>query len=111
VGLSLFEAPNLPTAIFAVTDRIAMGVLQAAFRSKIGVPDQVSIVGYDNLEFAQFLTPPLTTINQSAFEMGCAAAELLLEMIEQRLESAKVDDIVLQPELVVRQSTTGPRES
>ncbi len=109
VGLSLFESPDIPTAIFAVTDRIAMGMLQAAFRSKIGVPDHVSIVGYDNLEFAQFLTPPLTTINQSAFEMGCAAAGLLLEMIEQRLESATVADIVLHPTLVVRQSTAAPR--
>lgn len=110
VGLSLLAAPDFPTAIYALTDRIAMGLLQAAFRSQIAVPDQVSIVGYDNLEFAQFLTPPLTTINQSPFEMGYSAARLLLEMIEQRLDSAKIEDIVLQPELVTRQSTTVPRD-
>jgi DNA-binding LacI/PurR family transcriptional regulator len=109
VGLSLLAAPDYPTAICALSDRIALGLLQAAFRSKIVVPDQVSMVGYGNLEYAQFLTPPLTTINQSPFEMGCCAAELLLNMIEQRVESANVDDAVLQPELMIRQSTAIPR--
>lgn len=111
VGLSLLASSDCPTAIYALTDRIAMGVLQAASRSKVAVPDQVSIVGYDNLEFAQFLTPPLTTINQSPSETGRLAAELLLNMIEQRLESANVEDIVLQPKLVIRQSTAVPRDS
>jgi DNA-binding LacI/PurR family transcriptional regulator len=109
VGLSIFASPDIPTAIFALTDRIAMGLLQAAFRSHISVPDHVSIVGYDNLEFAPFLIPPLTTINQSPSDMGYTAAKLLLDMIEQRLVSADVNDIVLQPQLVVRQSTTIPR--
>jgi DNA-binding LacI/PurR family transcriptional regulator len=105
VGMEIFASQSLPTAVFALTDRIAMGLLQAAFHARISVPDQLSIVGYDNLEFAEFLTPPLTTINQSPFEMGHAAANLLLDMIEQELDSAIINDLVLSPELVIRQST------
>lgn len=104
-GLHLFSEPDIPTAIFALTDRIAMGLLQAAFQVGIEVPGQVSIIGYDNLDFSQFLTPPLTTINQTAFEMGYVAARLLLDMIEKEMDSAIVEDVVMKPELILRQST------
>jgi DNA-binding LacI/PurR family transcriptional regulator len=105
IGLELFSAKSLPSAIFAITDRIAMGLLQAALRSNIRVPEQISIMGYDNLEFAEFLTPPLTTVNQLPYEMGVAAAGLLLDMIEQNSDGSGIEDIVLTPELIVREST------
>jgi LacI family transcriptional regulator len=108
VGMDIFANAKLPTAIFALTDRIAMGLLQAASLARISVPDQLSIVGYDNLEFAEFLSPPLTTVNQSPFEMGQAAAEILLNMLAQKLDSATIDDLVLSPELIIRQSTAPP---
>lgn len=82
-----------------------MGLLQAAFQVGISVPGQVSIIGYDNLDFSQFLTPPLTTINQAAFEMGYVAARLLLNMIEKEIDSTVIEDVVMKPELILRQST------
>lgn len=100
-----FTSPDRPTAIFAATDSIAIGLLQAAFQARLSVPQDVSIVGYDDLDFAPFSIPPLTTVRQSGFEMGQRAAEMLLNMIEQDQNSATVEDVILMPTLVVRQST------
>jgi DNA-binding LacI/PurR family transcriptional regulator len=107
-GLDIFAnlaALNQPTAIFAATDAIAIGLLEAAYQSHLTVPDEMSIVGFDDIDIAAFTIPPLTTIRQSGFEMGQVAANLLLDMIEQRLDSAQVEDVVLSPTLVTRQST------
>lgn len=102
---SQFDRANHPTAIFAATDVIAVGLLQAAFQSGVRVPDQVSIIGYDNLDIAPFTIPPLTTISQFGVEMGRSAADMLIDMIEQEQDSAIVDDLVLTPRLIERQST------
>jgi DNA-binding LacI/PurR family transcriptional regulator len=110
-GLGIFAdlaSPNQPTAIFAATDAIAIGLLEAAYQSGVSVPDQVSITGFDDIDVAAFTIPPLTTIRQSGFQMGQVAANLLLDMIEQRLDSAQVEDVVLAPTLVERQSTAAP---
>jgi LacI family transcriptional regulator len=96
---------NYPTAIFAGTDAIAIGLMQAAFQSGIKVPEQVSIIGFDDIDFAPFTIPPLTTIRQSGFEMGQHAANLLIDMIEQGRLSGEVEDIIMTPTLIVRQST------
>ena len=68
--------------------------MEAAFQSGIAVPGKVSIVGFDDIDIAPFTIPPLTTIRQSGFELGEAAATLLLDMIQQGRESAEVEDIV-----------------
>lgn len=108
LGMELFaEASERPTAIYAASDSIAIGILQAAYQSGIKIPDQVSIVGFDNIEFTEYTVPPLTTVNQRGIEMGQTAANLLMDMIEQDRTSAEVEDIVLEPTLVVR-SSTGP---
>ena len=107
-GMDIFAnlaALNHPTAISAATDAIAIGLLEAAYQSRISVPDQISIVGFDDIDIAPFTIPPLTTVRQSGFEMGQAAATLLLDMIEQHLDSATIEDVVLAPSLVVRQSS------
>lgn len=98
-----FDALRRPTAIFAATDAIAIGLIKAAFQAGISIPKQLSIIGFDDIDFAPYTIPPLTTISQSGFEMGQAAANLLIDMIEQ--ENANPDDIILTPKLVVRQST------
>lgn len=107
-GTKIFAARDLPTAIFAVNDSIAIGLLQAAFQAKIAVPAKVSIIGFDDIDIAPFTIPPLTTIRQSGFELGAVATTLLLDMIQQGRQSADVDDIVLTPTLVVRQTTAAP---
>lgn len=112
VGREIFSSfdPDFPrpTAIFAASDTIAIYLMQAAFQAGIRIPDSVSIVGYDNIDITPFTIPPLTTVNQFGGEMGQRAANLLFDMIEHSRESSNVDDIVLSPNLVVRQSTSTP---
>jgi DNA-binding LacI/PurR family transcriptional regulator len=109
-GLGLFaefRGKQWPTAIFATTDVIAIGLLQAAFQAQVRAPEDISIAGYDDLDIAAYTIPPLTTVRQSGFEMGQVAANLLLDMIEQE-NSSGVEDVVLSPTLVTRQSTSAP---
>lgn len=111
LGMEIFGDPakgERPTAIYAASDTIAIGILQAAYQSGVKIPDQVSIVGFDNIEFTEYTVPPLTTVSQRGIEMGQTAANLLIDMIEQQRESGNVDDIVLSPSLVVRESTAPP---
>jgi hypothetical protein len=77
----LFDLPEPPTAIFAFNDNLAIGAIQAARRRGLRVPEDVSIVGFDDVEHATIVTPPLTTVRQPLAEMGRAAATLLLERI------------------------------
>ena len=76
----LLLAPDPPTAIFAVSDTHAMGVLEAARDLGLSVPRDLSVIGYDDIEVAEYLN--LTTINQSLFESGKRGAEMLLAMLE-----------------------------
>lgn len=103
-----FDRPDRPTAVFAASDTIAIGLLQAAFERGIRVPDQLSIVGFDDVDTATFMIPPLTTVSQRGTDMGTMAADLLLDMIEQQRPVETVEDVVVTPRLIVRQSTAPP---
>jgi len=92
-------------AVEAASDTIAIGLLQAAFQARVVVPDQLSIVGFDDIDSASFTIPPLTTVSQSGVEMGRTAAHMLLDMIESTDADRAVPDVVVAPSLVVRQST------
>ena len=83
--------------MFAASDTIAIGLLQAAFQSRVVVPDQLSIVGFDDIDIASFTIPPLTTISQAGVEMGRTSANLLLDMIEDKVGADGVADIVVAP--------------
>jgi DNA-binding LacI/PurR family transcriptional regulator len=111
LGLELFAgdgARELPTAIFATSDTIAIGLLRAAYETGVVIPRQVSIVGYDDIAIAAYTVPPLTTVSQSGEEMGRRAASLLLDMIEADDGVDRPADIVLEPTLIVRDSTVPP---
>lgn len=103
-----FKNPDQPTAIYAASDTLAIYLIQAAFQAGISIPEQISIVGFDNIDICPFTIPPLTTINQFGVQMGESAANLLLDMIEQNQDASDVNDIVISPTLVVRQSTSSP---
>jgi LacI family transcriptional regulator len=96
------ELPDRPTAILAINDLTAVGIMQELIAHGIRVPQDVSIVGFDNIELSAMVSPPLTTVNQPAFETGNLACRLLLDGI--RGERADDATVILQPRLVVRGS-------
>ncbi|SFT21020.1 transcriptional regulator, LacI family [Paenibacillus sp. BC26] len=97
------EERQLPGAVFAGDDYIAIGVINAFMEAGIRVPDEVSVIGYDDQQVASLLRPLLTTIRQPADRIGAAATEVLLKRIDGSMKRAANQRI--DPELVLRQST------
>jgi len=94
------------TAVIACNDQMAYGANLALFRSGFRVPDDVSLIGFDNLKHSAFTLPPLTTVSQSSYQIGTVAAESLLELITDKLIPEKTE---LQVRVVVRESTRSLR--
>ncbi len=95
--------------IFAATDWMAAGALQALLEARIGVPDPVGIVGYSDLELASHVCPPLTTVRVDAYALGYLAFRLVEEIWAGRVTMST--QIWMQPRLVVRSTTAGAREA
>jgi DNA-binding LacI/PurR family transcriptional regulator len=106
-GLKLLSLDNRPTAIFAFNDLMAFGVLRAARETGVRVPEELSVVGFDDIYLASFSTPPLTTIRLPIHEMGKEAMQMLLERIENG--DALPNQQHLEVELIVRESTAASR--
>lgn len=107
-GARLLGLAERPTAVFCANDLLALGVLQAMYGAGVNVPGDISIVGYDDIEFAAAAVVPLTSVRQPAERMGRTAAEMLLDETEPDREHHTHRSVVLQPELVVRGSTRQP---
>jgi LacI family transcriptional regulator len=104
---SLLDLSEPPTAIFGFNDAIAIGAMHAAHERGLRVPDDVSIVGFDDVGYASAVVPGLTTVRQPLAEMGRAGVSLLLRLIDrQRLEAPHIE---LPTRLVIRDSTGPPR--
>lgn len=103
----LLGLPHRPTAVFCSNDLIALGVLQAAYEAGISVPDELAIVGYDDIEYAASAAVPLTSVRQPARELGVRAVDLLVSEIDSTDGTHCHEAVLLLPELVVRKST-GP---
>lgn len=99
-GLFLELSPR-PTAIVAVNDMTALGVLQKLTESGVAVPGEVSVIGFDDIEMSRMTSPPLTTVRQPTYGTGRAAAKLLLDMMEGK----PGENCVFAPELVMRDTT------
>ena len=98
----LLNLPNPPTAIFASNDMSAIGVYQAACEAGIKIPDDLSVVGFDNLRDAAFLNPPLTTVDQFISEMGNIAVDMVVKLIMGETLPNLVHKV--PTELVIRES-------
>ncbi|MDP9494824.1 MAG: LacI family transcriptional regulator [Actinomycetota bacterium] len=101
---ALFALDPPPTAIICSTDHLAIGVLHAAAELGLHVPDDLSVVGFDDIPIASFMVPPLTTVHMPIAEMIAVAARLAMDEIEEESE-AEVITFVAEPSLVVRKST------
>ena len=104
-GRQLLHSPSLPTAVIASNDRCAVGLQDVFTRAGVGVPDQVSVVGYDNSTMAQLAHINLTSVDQNAEQLAAHAVHVAADRLENGRHAA--EDFVLTPRLVVR-GTTGP---
>lgn len=91
-----------PTAVFACSDSIALGAYQTAWRHQLSIPQDISIIGYDDIQIAQYLSPPLSTLHQPKHRLGRAAVETLLSRIKNPTQDYQT--ILLEPELILRES-------
>ena len=95
---------NVPEAIFAVNDPAAIGAMQALDEAGMQAGKDVALIGAGNIHYGAMLRVPLTTVSWSRSEMGRNAARLLIELIEDRSRATPAQHIILQPELIVRDS-------
>jgi DNA-binding LacI/PurR family transcriptional regulator len=109
VALELLRRPNPPTAVFSVNNQTTVGVLSAIAKAGLRIPNDISVVGFDDLSTAGLLVPPLSVVSQPTYELGAQAVRLLLERVEQPDRPAK--HIVLPVSLRLRDSTGPPVES
>ncbi|CAH8190846.1 substrate-binding domain-containing protein [Vibrio aestuarianus] len=98
----MLEKGPLPSSIFVSNDMMAMGVLNAAHEKGIRIPEDVSIMGYDDIHIARFMSPALTTVHQPKYRLGKVAVETLLKKLEK--ETLEPQVVQLDPTLVVRKS-------
>ena len=100
----LLGSPQRPTAVFAASDTQALGILEAARDLNLRVPEDLSIIGYDDIEIAEYVG--LTTMRQALFESGRRGAELMLQTLEGALQAPVME--TLPTEIVIRSSTAAP---
>ncbi|MDZ7717213.1 MAG: LacI family DNA-binding transcriptional regulator [Balneolaceae bacterium] len=99
----LLSLDTPPTAIFATNNLMTLGVLEAVNNHDLKIPEDISIIGFDDLPWAKAISPSLTTVKQPAYEMGQKAAELFFKRVEDPSREPEV--IVMDPKLIIRNST------
>ena len=98
----LLDLPDPPTAVFTANNLLTLGALKTIHKNGIRIPDDISIVGFDDMYWSMSLNPPLTAVRQSGYDIGNKAAELLLQKIAN--PDRQTSSLVLDTELIVRQS-------
>jgi LacI family transcriptional regulator len=104
----LAELRERPTAVLCSNDMTAIGVMREAFELGINVPQDLSVIGFDDIRMAEFLTPPLTTVQMSQSELARLAFEALLKEVKRETPVPEGTEYVLKTRLVLRNSTTFP---
>lgn len=99
----LLEIEPLPTAVFIASDTVALGSLNALYEKGIRVPEDMAVVGFDDIALARYVIPPLTTIHLPAYSLGLGAANMLIQQINNDFEESS--EIILQTRLVIRESS------
>lgn len=105
LGKRLLAAKKRPTAVLTSSDLVAVGVLKAFLSSGVSVPEDISVVGFDDILLASYLHPSLSTVRQPKYEMGRTAAKILLQIIREGENSAVPSPFLIEPEVVERDSS------
>lgn len=105
---TFLKANQEVTAMFCASDLMALGVMRAAKRLGLGIPKDLSIVGFDNIVLSEYTNPPLTTIGQDKYQMGYEAAKLLTSMLKNDGHFPKKE--LLDNSLIVRETTAPPNK-
>ena len=100
----LSSIDEMPTAFFGASEIIAVEAMKAIKEKNLRIPEDIVIMGFDDIAFSKFTEPPLTTVFQPKLEMGKRAVQLLLELIESRFSKPKQSKVVLQTALIIRDS-------
>nr|BFE77489.1 hypothetical protein GCM10020093_000900 [Planobispora longispora] len=100
----LLSEGDLPDAVFCANDLLALGMLRGLMHAGVRVPDDIALIGYDDIDFAAASAVSLTSIRQPTYQLGRVAAELLLDECDNPGTHAH-QQIMFQPELIVREST------
>ena len=103
----LLEMPNPPTAIFSLNNNLTLGALRSIYHHGLKIPQDVSVVGFDDMPWLSFFTPPITVVQQPIYQIGECAARLLISRIEKDRER-QPETVVLSPTLIIRKSTAPP---
>lgn len=102
----LMSVGSPPSAVFCHNDMMAIGAIKEAKKMGLRVPQDISFIGFDNIEFSEFCDPPLTTVSQPRYEIGYQATKMLFELLNGN--EVRSGSRLLDAELVVRQSTLPP---
>jgi alanine racemase len=103
---TLWKSRNKPTAVIAMSDIIAIGVIKAAVAQGLRVPEDLSVLGFDNIALASLIKPALTTVSQPSIEKGRQAASLLVSLLDSPVPPTHT---ILPTQLILRQSVAAPR--
>jgi LacI family transcriptional regulator len=99
----LLALESRPSAVFIASDTVALGAMNACYEQNIKVPDELAIVGFDDIALARYVIPPLTTIHLPAYSLGLGAASMLIQQLND--EFIESNEIILQTKLVIRESS------
>lgn len=105
VGKKVLELKDLPTALICLNDEMAMGIIQSLTSGGLNVPQDISIIGIDNIRMSEYYNPSLSTLNIPKKKMGAKAAEILLKKINKKKLNPKEQLIIFPTELIIRQSS------
>ena len=108
---NILKQEQLPTAVVCSCDTVALGAISAISEKGLSVPNDISVIGYDNIHNSRFYAPPLTTIHQSKTRLGQMALDLLLEKIRNTDKPHEPKVLEFYPELVIRQSVKNLKHS
>ena len=107
----LLQSNDRPTAILCSNDMTAIGVMHAILGAGLRIPDDFSVIGFDDVHIAQFTFPPLTTIRMSCLDLARGAIAVLCPGLKGQASAAEITNVIIPTELIVRRTTSIPRDT